>query len=397
MRKGRSSSREGGQQVLARYQAFSDGFGYDTVSTVYYQPWYLVVCWDPYNTMKLFDGLFSRASARAADGPLMNSPTPRPPIRITNNENTPAESSTNYQDSRESDLGNGNVRSLDNPQCSILHTESGVCNQMDSPSPQLPHTPQRLSTRGSRRLAGFRTLLRTRKSHRHIVIPREADAPSGVNPGRTPTVNACPIDLARQDDRYLGSAIEPGRNKYLDIDVEVRKVSDTTTQSLNSEQTSGTVCRHPSRSTSTPIALVDREETITQNPFTDTGNALHPIPSCNPFSDPFTMTGCSTRQQSSEFSGPSTRFLNVSGSSEVEEITLAERYPSSVMDELFPRKVSNSGKGLVKFDQHAAVTAFNEIGPKLGLKPLKLVRSDGADTCSCDAGQYIAYPHFLLI
>ncbi|PLB44340.1 hypothetical protein P170DRAFT_468042 [Aspergillus steynii IBT 23096] len=194
----------------------------------------------------------------------------------------------------------------------------------------------------------------------------------------------CPVELETPDDRFLCASTEPRCNKYLDIDAESRKVSDTTTRSHNSEQTSATVCRHPSRSTSTPIALVCREETITQNPFTDTGDPIHQIPSSNPFSDPSTTTRCSTRQQSSEFSGPSTRFLNISGSSETEEIPLAQRYSSSMLDDLFPRQPSNSGKGLVKFDQHAAVAAFNEFGPRLGLKPLKLVKSDDAGPSSCE-------------
>ncbi|KAH8427232.1 uncharacterized protein LDX57_004946 [Aspergillus melleus] len=334
--------------------------------------------------MRLFDGLFSRFPARATSGSQIHDPAARPTIETTCNEITPTACSVEGRDSTRSDLRNGNNEPcLDNPQCPALCTDPGICYELDA-SPQFQSTPQRRPARGSRRLAGFKTLLRPRKSHRHIALPAQVDGAPVVSQRLTHTLNGVPVGLGVQYDRSLYAATEFPCNKFLDIDVESRKVSDTTTQSLNSEQTSGTVCRHPSRSASTPIALVDREETITQSSFTDTACLIHQIPTSNPFSDPSTITTTteySTRQQSSEYSGPSTRFITISGSNEMEEIPLAQRYPSSVMDDVFARKPSNSGKGLVKFDQRAAVTAFNEFGPKLGLKPLKLVKAD-TDTCS---------------
>lgn len=337
--------------------------------------------------MRLFDNLFSRSLAKATNDSVI-----RPTIRVNDNGITPPASSVGDRDLARSDLGNGNAEPrLENPQITTLHTDSRDGNPVET-LPRLHSTSPRRSFRGSSRLAGFKTLLRPRRSHRRIVMPAQVDGTPIVSQGLAQPLNDCSVSLGTQEHRSSYAAAEPPCHRYLDIDLEPRKVSDTTTQSHNSEQTSATVCRHPSRSTSTPIALVDREETITQNPFTDTDETIRQIPSSNPFSDPSITTRCSTRQRSSELSGPSTRFLNISGSSEMDEIPLAQRYSSSVLDDVFPRQPSNSGKGLVKFDQSAAVAAFNEFGPRLGLKPLKLVKADDPDPCACQMrGQYITF------
>ncbi|THC89887.1 hypothetical protein EYZ11_010656 [Aspergillus tanneri] len=216
------------------------------------------------------------------------------------------------------------------------------------------------------------TLLHPRRAHTRKGLSGHVD---DATSGSSHAHDDCFQSLGTQEDQCPQTRKEIQSSIYLDVNLESRNVSDNTTQSLNSEQTSGTVCRHPSRSTSTPIALVDPDYAC-QPPFSEDEQTIHEIPSSNPFSDPSNDTAvCSIRQQSSDSTDTGAQFTHTLESIETGGAPLTEHGSSTLLGGPSLRTSSIGSNRLVLLDQYAAATAFNEFGTKLGLSPLMLDKS----------------------
>ncbi|KAA8652660.1 uncharacterized protein ATNIH1004_001565 [Aspergillus tanneri] len=332
--------------------------------------------------MGLLDSLRSRSSSRAAKEPLRlrqslttTQPIKHSHIRKANTYgNASTEAAHSSQDVTKSNrIGNGSPKSESNRQqrCYSLHAGSPVSKRTANQS-QLSSTQPKRSTRGSRRLNGFMTLLHPRRAHTRKGLSGHVD---DATSGSSHAHDDCFQSLGTQEDQCPQTRKEIQSSIYLDVNLESRNVSDNTTQSLNSEQTSGTVCRHPSRSTSTPIALVDPDYAC-QPPFSEDEQTIHEIPSSNPFSDPSNDTAvCSIRQQSSDSTDTGAQFTHTLESIETGGAPLTEHGSSTLLGGPSLRTSSIGSNRLVLLDQYAAATAFNEFGTKLGLSPLMLDKS----------------------
>lgn len=152
---------------------------------------------------------------------------------------------------------------------------------------------------------------------------------------------------------------------------EERKVSDQTVLSRDSNDTTVTVYRRPSKRTSRPIVTVDREY-VYENPFGEVEEASHSGTGLDHFSDPRESIFQSNRPSISEYSGEYPRALYY-----------PER-PDNPLSRNFPFNSRNSSKRSTchvfakgsdwsgQFDVHKAANAFNELAGKLNLQPLEL-------------------------
>ncbi|KAE8384931.1 hypothetical protein BDV23DRAFT_176682 [Aspergillus alliaceus] len=248
----------------------------------------------------------------------------------------------------------------------LLHTGTDITKGASMKS----STDVQRSVTGSRRLAGFVTLLRPRKSRRRkskLCTPEQPNtcAVGDANDrGNMCTVRNTIADHRSADVRevfrcYNNNPKEP---------YEERKASDRTMHSHTSDLTSVTVCHNPSKRASTPIALIHREHSR-QNPFNEPVEPSDRLSSYNPFLEPSMTTTGSARRASSQYSDVNHDFAHIAGMVAKNENPLDYGAISLVSSS---RTVSRDSTWSLHIDRHTAAVAFNELAPQIRLDPLVL-------------------------
>ncbi|OJJ37346.1 hypothetical protein ASPWEDRAFT_170832 [Aspergillus wentii DTO 134E9] len=231
--------------------------------------------------------------------------------------------------------------------------------------PRSSATDSKHSVRGTRRLAGFMTLLRSRKAQRQK-IPSEMLNKAGQ-------VEACDnVAEDRQNNPTTECTVQEANRLQANTNgnAETRKVSDQTVDSHKSHCTEVTVHRHPSKRTLTPITMVNRED-LYQNPFDEAQETSPSGSGSNPFTDP-TRT---TTRSSFEYSDNSSQLIYQADVIERPQNPIPQhecfRTRSSSSKSSHSRKFSN-GSTWSCHDQYDAAVEFNLLATKLHLNPLDL-------------------------
>ena len=235
--------------------------------------------------------------------------------------------------------------------------------------------------KGSRRLAGFKALFRSRKSHLRLMSESSVQS-------YKPTIVVEEI-TSHKDDQHQPVGLQIGQcNSFLNEDSDARKVSDKTDYSLHSDLTSVTVCHNPSKRKSMPIALVD-QECLYHDPYSDFQQTSHTTPRSSAiFGDnPRCTTHCARpRQHSSECSGASILSncpIRTQERPEKAENPFAHarssrsRGSSSRQSSDLSTTYDDTSSSLAQGDRRAAVIAFNELAGRLHLELLGLDEADG--------------------
>ncbi|KAE8349694.1 hypothetical protein BDV28DRAFT_160275 [Aspergillus coremiiformis] len=247
----------------------------------------------------------------------------------------------------------------------------------------------RRSTRGSRPLASFVTLLRPRKSRRW-----KSQLAASEQPDR------CAVENASDRDHLCAASDNPGGHQSANIrnafqcynkfqePSEARQVSDRTLHSHTSDLTSVTVCRHPSKCASKPIALVHQEHGQ-QNVFGEPEEPCGRLSSCNPFLELSMTRSSSATQASSQNNNLNREFTHIAGMFAKNENPFDQPYfrdYGSVSLVSSSRTVSRDSTWSFHIDRHTAVVAFNELAPQIHLDPLVI------DPCATGGGDGSAVP-----
>ncbi|RAL14598.1 uncharacterized protein BO97DRAFT_273756 [Aspergillus homomorphus CBS 101889] len=233
-------------------------------------------------------------------------------------------------------------------------------------SPVAPTVFPKYTRRSFRRLTGFKTLFRFRKS-RQPDLSLNALVELTTGPENTSgTVERCCAGFA-PIPQCSSQSTEAG---------EARKVSDTTMYSLHSDQTSGTVYHDPSKRLSMPIALAD--PTLCQNPFAD---PLNEVGDSDGGGNHTRNTTRTTRQSSSESSqtGASSTYDDTESYQQLANPFAAASSigsGSSSRDSVY-FSTSDDSSVIAEVERRAAVLAFNELAYKLRLPPLPLSNKGG--------------------
>lgn len=247
----------------------------------------------------------------------------------------------------------------------LLHTGTDITKGASMKS----SSDVQCSVRGSRRLAGFVTLLRPLKSRR-----RKSKLCASEQP------NTCAVEDANDRDNMCTVRNTIGGHRSADVrevfrcynnpkePYEDRKASDRTIHSHTSDLTSVTVCHNPSKRASTPIALIHRES-ARQNPFNEPVEPSDRLSSCNPFLEPSMTTTGSARRASSQYSDINHEFAHIAGMVAKNENPLDYGAISLVSSS---RTVSRDSTWSLHIDRHTAAVAFNELAPQIRLDPLVL-------------------------
>ncbi|PWY94278.1 hypothetical protein BO94DRAFT_458876 [Aspergillus sclerotioniger CBS 115572] len=232
--------------------------------------------------------------------------------------------------------------------------------------------------KGSRRLAGFRTLFRSRKSHLRLMSESSVQSDN-------PTI-VVEESTSHQEDQHQPMGLQAGQcNSFLNEDSDARKVSDKTVYSLHSDLTSVTVCHNPSKRKSMPIALVD-QECLYHDPYSDIQEASHTTPHSNANvgdNTRSTIRSARPRQHSSECSGASILSNCPIRTQEKPENPFARarssrsRGSSSRQSSDLSTTYDDTSYSLAQGDRRAAVIAFNELAGRLHLELLGLDEADG--------------------
>ncbi|KAM0107128.1 hypothetical protein ACP6JB_007231 [Aspergillus fumigatus] len=230
---------------------------------------------------------------------------------------------------------------------------------------------------GSKGLAGFMTSLRSRKPRHRKSLMRLG--------GRF-RQNDCTLHGARTNCICIGSRENSAIDKGTDEHQKSRKASDKTLESVNSNLTAETVCRHPSRNTSNPIPLIEREY-LYDSPFDETEESSQLVAVSNPFTDHSIATTRSSRDSSSIYS--------LKDSQKLQKLQVHKRSRRPVIctdldimglsrESSLPLSCLDDGNWSDIFDWRKATIAFNDLAIKLDLKPLPLSNSkrQGGGDCS---------------
>ncbi|KAJ9296431.1 hypothetical protein DTO271G3_5129 [Paecilomyces variotii] len=252
-----------------------------------------------------------------------------------------------------------------------------------------PTTPVQTSgsknSKRSRRLEGLKKLLSRHKSQeqqmpteiRVVSVQPEANetGDEGSRRSQSSQSHIDTHDVEVQEKENKERQI-PGADVWLDEPSEPRKVSDQTILSLESDKTSVTVCRRPSKHASSPIATVDRNCTY-QNPFEDVREASHSQTDSNPFTDRPASSTHSTRLSTSAYSDSDGQRVNYT---EPLSVTPKEpiihrrssKKPSISQEDLRQRSFAAGNLQLRQFGQRRAAIEYNRMAAKLHLHPLPL-------------------------
>ncbi|KAL2851471.1 hypothetical protein BJY01DRAFT_209063 [Aspergillus pseudoustus] len=224
----------------------------------------------------------------------------------------------------------------------------------------------------SRRLVGIKTLFRPRRYRRRRIefdLPKaedsddtcEAERPRG--PAPTPENG----DEALVEDTQ--ASISPPKTQQI-TDIEARKVSDTTDKSANSNNTSVTVCRRPSKRMSMPITVVDREGNH-PNPFNDNWETPRSERTgSNPFTEHSRMTE-TTGQSSSTFGSSDNPFSSYPG-------RIIDLSSSSSQSAWCSTTISGFNSWPTPADRRLATHSFNKLVSELYLDPLAIHSDNSA-------------------
>jgi hypothetical protein len=227
-------------------------------------------------------------------------------------------------------------------------------------------TDSQHSVRGSKRLVGFMTSLRSRKPRHRKSLMRL---------GGWARQNDCTLDGPNANCGSIDSKEASGIDKNRDEHQESRIVSDKTPGSVNSDLTTETVCRHPSRNTSNPIPIIEREYAY-ENPFDEIEESPQSRAISNPFTDQFKATSRSSRDSSSCYSltdCQKQQNLHVYKRSRRPVIcTDLDIMGSLSRESSLPISCLDDGNWSDIFDRRKAAIAYNDLAIKLNLKPLPL-------------------------
>ncbi|GAD95223.1 hypothetical protein ANI_1_1582124 [Paecilomyces variotii No. 5] len=249
-----------------------------------------------------------------------------------------------------------------------------------------PTTPVRTngskSSKRSRRLEGLKKLLGRHKLQEQTPaeIPDVSvhldDHETSQHGSKRSQSFECGIDTHNFEEEGNKGPQTPGKNIQLDEASEPRKVSDQTILSLESDKTSITVCRRPSKHASTPIATVDRNY-MYQNPFEDVREASHSQTESNPFTDRPVSSTHSTRLSSSAFSDSDDQRVNYT-----EPLSVTPKEPiihrrsskkqGILQEDLRQRSFAAGNLQLRQFGQRRAAIEYNRMALKLHLHSLPL-------------------------
>ncbi|PWY67214.1 hypothetical protein BO70DRAFT_301279 [Aspergillus heteromorphus CBS 117.55] len=262
-------------------------------------------------------------------------------------------------------------------------------------SPRSPAAESRYSRIGSRRLAGLRTLFRSRKSQ-HFRLDSEGSGISGTGTGTGKQgrggEGACVsgvdvgtgagLDTGTGTPQRVGLQTLAQRSGYLNDDIEARKISDKTVHSLNSDLTSVTVCHNPSKHMSMPIALAEQGG-LYHNRYSDIQEGSHSTLRSSLVLDNGRTTRAA-RQPSSDCSGASAPSTYPFRAAEKPDNPFARAHSSESGGS--SRRSSDisaaldDGLLLAQGDRRAAAIAFNELASRLHLERVELVETQ------CDHG-----------
>ncbi|EAW17495.1 uncharacterized protein NFIA_074110 [Aspergillus fischeri NRRL 181] len=249
------------------------------------------------------------------------------------------------------------------------------CLKTDS---QQAFTESQHPVAGSKGFAGFMTSLRSRKPRHRKSLMRLG--------GRSQH-NDCTLHGARTNCICISSRENSAIDKDADEHQESRKASDKTLESVNSNLTAETVFRHPSRNTSNPIPLIEREH-VYDNHFDEVEESPQLVAVSNPFTDRFKAASRSSRDSSSIYSltdSQKPQNLHVYKRSRRPVIcTDLDIMGSLSRESSLPLSCLDDGNWSDIFDRRKATIAFNDLAIKLSLKPLPLSnpKRQGGGDCS---------------
>ncbi|KAL2865182.1 uncharacterized protein BJX67DRAFT_189651 [Aspergillus lucknowensis] len=217
----------------------------------------------------------------------------------------------------------------------------------------------------SRRFMGFKTLFRSRRHRRRrldfeLTMDEDSDNDGDSEGHRAPAPTPEVADDTADEDSYV-----PVRSPNAQIvnEVDVRKASDTTDKSVNSNNTSITVCRRASKRMSMPITVVDREGNH-PNPFDDIWEASRSeTNTSNPFTE-HSRTTESTGQSTSTFGSSENPFSSYPGH-------IIELSSSSHSSWCCPT-LSGFNAWPTAADRRLATDSFNKLVSELYLDPLAI-------------------------
>ncbi|KAF7170405.1 hypothetical protein CNMCM5623_002879 [Aspergillus felis] len=199
--------------------------------------------------------------------------------------------------------------------------------------------------------------------------------------------NDCALHGARTNCGCTSSKEDSGIDKDAYEHPESRKASDKTAESVNSDLTTETVCRHPSRNTSNPIPFIEREY-VYENPFDEVEESPQLGAVSNPFTDRFKAASRSSRDSSSNYSltdSQKPQNLHVSKRSRMPVIcTDLDIMGNLSRESSLPISCLDDGNWSDIFDRRKAAIAFNDLAIKLNLEPLPLsnTKRQGGGDCS---------------
>ncbi|KAL3486625.1 hypothetical protein BJX62DRAFT_228582 [Aspergillus germanicus] len=222
----------------------------------------------------------------------------------------------------------------------------------------------------SRRLVGFKTLFRPRRYRQRRIeldLPKEDDSDDACEVeqplGPAPTPENGDDSLVEENK----APISPPKSQMVS-DIEARKVSDTTDKSVNSNNTSITVHRRPSKRMSMPITIVDREGNH-PNPFDNLLEGSHSERTgSNPFTEHSQMTEM-TRHSSSTFGSSENPFSSYPG--HILELSSSSSHSSWC----YPA-ISGLNCWPTPADRRMATDSFNKLVSELYLDPLAIYSDD---------------------
>ncbi|KAL2849061.1 hypothetical protein BJX68DRAFT_98648 [Aspergillus pseudodeflectus] len=244
-----------------------------------------------------------------------------------------------------------------NPHAHPISSGSEVLVSLDS-TPTSGYT--------SRRLGGIKTLFRPRRYRLRrieIDLPEEEQSDDACEFERP--LGPAPTPENGDDSFVEGNKAPTSPSKsQLVSDIDARKVSDTTDKSVNSNNTSITVHRRPSKRMSMPITVVDREGNH-PNPFGDILEGSHSERTgSNPFTEPSRMTE-TIRQSSSTFGSSENPFSSYPG--HIFELSSSSSHSSWC----YPA-ISGLNSWPTPADRRLATDSFNKLVSELYLDPLAI-------------------------
>jgi hypothetical protein len=198
--------------------------------------------------------------------------------------------------------------------------------------------------------------------------------------------NDCPLHGTRTNCICISSRGNSAIDKDADEHQESRKASDKTLESVNSNLTTETVCRHPSRKTSNPIPLIEREF-VYEHPFEEVEESPQLVAVSDPFTGRFKAVSRSSRDSSSIYSltdSQKPQNLHVYKRSRRPVIcTDLDIMGSLSRESSLPKSCLDDGNWSDIFDRRKAAIAFNDLAIKLNLKPLPLSNTKGQGGGDC--------------